>query len=75
MHGKRKKTNHNAIFLSLKIMDWITNAKNVEKKSSKVINEAINNFPITYQSYKDDLNKFVLLLRKGVYPYEDMDSW
>ena len=22
-----------------------------------------------------DLNKFALLLRKGVYPYEDMDSW
>ena len=22
-----------------------------------------------------DLNKFVLLLRKGVYPYEHMDSW
>ena len=23
----------------------------------------------------DDLNKFVLSLRKGVYPYEHMDSW
>ena len=22
-----------------------------------------------------DLNKFVMLLRKGVYPYEYMDSW
>ena len=22
-----------------------------------------------------DLNKFVLLLKKGVYPYEEMDSW
>ena len=23
----------------------------------------------------EDINKFVLLLRKGVYPYECMDSW
>ena len=22
-----------------------------------------------------DINKFVLLLRKGLYPYENMDSW
>ena len=28
-----------------------------------------------YQFCNGDLNKFVLLLRKGVYPYEDMDSW
>ena len=39
-----------------------------KKKCSKLINEAIKNFPITYQSYKDDLNKFILLVRKGVSP-------
>ena len=25
--------------------------------------------------FDGDLDKFVLLLRKGVYPYEHMDSW
>ena len=32
-------------------------------------------FPNTYQFCNGDLNKFVLLLRKGVYPHEYMDSW
>ena len=32
-------------------------------------------FPIVYQFCNGDINKFVLLLRKGVYPCEYMDSW
>ena len=32
-------------------------------------------FPSTYQLRKDDYNKFVLLLRKGVYPYAYVDSY
>ena len=37
--------------------------------------ELIKKFPNTYQLCNNDRNKFELLLRKGVYPYEHMDSW
>ena len=39
----------------------------------KLTNKAVKNFLATCQFC--NLNKFVLLLRKGIYPYEYMDSW
>ena len=32
-------------------------------------------FVNTYTFSNYDINKFVLLLRQGVYPYENMDDW
>ena len=43
--------------------------------SNKSINDLIEKFPDTYKFCKGDNNKFVMLLRKGAYPYEYMDSW
>ena len=49
---------------------------NCKKNYGKEINkELIERFASTYKFCNNDLNKFAMLLRKGVYPYEYMDSW
>ena len=46
--------------------------QNYEKYFNK---ELIKRFANTYEFYNKNLNKFILLLRKGFYPYEYMDNW
>ena len=45
------------------------------QECKKLIERLIKKFPSIYQFCNGDLNKFILLLWKSIYPYEDMDNW
>ena len=72
-----EKNNIKSEFKSIEFKNNRLNYKCKEcgKRCFKSKDRLIKKFPIVCQSCKGDLNKFVLLLKKGVYPYEYMDSW
>ena len=47
--------------------------KRIIKKT--LIKDVIKRFASIYEFCNRDINKFILLVRKVVYPYEYMDSW
>ena len=71
---EKVKINSECCFVGLRNNRLIYGCKECKEEWKRPINELIK-FPGIYQFDDDNLNKFVLLLRKGVYPHEYMDSW
>ena len=71
--------------LSVLVDNMSRNFNNIDCKSckennrceecKKLIEGLIKNIQSIYQFWNGDLNKFILLLRIGIYPYEDVDNW
>ena len=74
MHGKKKNW-LNCEFIRFKNGRLKYKCKEYKKSYTQVANESIKNFPTFYQFCNGDLNKFILLLGKGIYPNEYVDSW
>ena len=55
------------------LVDYLS--EELHSKDCKDFNkELIKKFANIYEFSNEHINKFILLLRKGVYPYEYMDS-
>ena len=72
---ERKKIKSKCEFIRFKNDRLHYKRKECGKKCTKSINGLIKKFLCINQFCNGDLCKFVLLLRKGFYPYEYMDSW
>ena len=70
-----RKFNSECKFAGLKNNGLIYRCRECEEECQTPIKGLIRKFSSVYQFCNDDLNKVVLLLRKGFYPYEDMDNW
>ena len=63
-------------FMQDSLSTLVDNLSEIDKEpDNKSYDALIGKFPNTYQLSDKDLDKFELFLRKGVYPYENMDSW
>ena len=66
----------NLDYIKTKNEKLILECYNCKQRYRKKFNkEPIKRFASTYEFCNNDLNKFVLFLRKGVYPHEYSDAW
>ena len=75
-NDKSDKFKSNLCFVNAVNEKLIFKCIDCEKEYEKEINKKlIERFANTYKFCNNDINKFIMLLRKGVYPYEYMDGW
>ena len=72
---ERKNIKSECEFIGFKNNRLNYRCKECNGTSNKSINDLTEKFPRMHKFCNGNLNKFVMLLRKGVYPYEYMDSW
>ena len=70
-----KKCHENCKYIKQKVDVLISRCKECNRKSYKSSNPVKGKFSRNYRFCNNDAIKFTLLLRKGVYPYDYMDSW
>ena len=62
-------------YMSIKNNQFIFQWLECKKNYKKDYKELIKRFANTYEFSNGDTNKFILLLREGVYTYEHVDGW
>ena len=70
-----KKTKSECKYIGFKNNRLEYKCKECNNETAKSIKGLIGKFPMTYKFCNGNISKFILLLQKGVYPYEYMDSW
>ena len=71
---KNKNCKSASDFIGIKYIRLLYKFK-CKKEQLEPTHEITKKSLITHKFCNNDLNKFILLLRKGAYPYEYMDSW